>query len=66
MNIKRSIKIALAQADKTQSDLAQGIGMSKAGLSIAMTRNSLPSQRLVEIAEFFGMESSEFIKLGES
>lgn len=65
MNIKKSIRVALAQKDMTQGDLAEKIGMTASNLSLLMNRESIPTARLAQIAEALDMKVSDLLKLGE-
>lgn len=65
MNIKKSIKIALAKADKRQSWLANKLDMKEASLSSIIHVNKPSSANISRIAGAFDMRVSEFIALGE-
>ncbi len=65
MNIKKSFRIALAKKGSTQADMAAVIGVTPATLSLILNREVIPSTRIQQMADIFGMKVSEFIKLGE-
>ena len=65
MNIKKSIRVALAQKDLNQGDLATLIGMSGAALSQMLNRKSITSEKLGQIATALDMKASDLVKLGE-
>ncbi|MFW0776098.1 MAG: hypothetical protein ACN2B6_00060 [Rickettsiales bacterium] len=66
MNLRKSIKLALVQQDKTNLWLAEQLGTSPAYTSRLQRHGSSASFKQTErIAEIFGMTLSEFIALGE-
>ena len=65
MNIKKSVKIALAKADKRQGWLAKELGMKDATLSSILHVNKPSSANINKLAGAFDMKVSEFIALGE-
>ena len=65
MNIKKSVKIALAKSDKRQGWLADKLDMKEASLSSIMHVNKPSSANINKLAGAFDMKVSEFIALGE-
>lgn len=65
MNLRRSIKTALAQRDMTQKALAEKLGMLETSISQLAAQKSCQGSTLVKLAEAFGMKVSEFVALGE-
>ena len=65
MNLRKSIKVALAKADKDQKWLADTIGIAPAHVSVIIKRNSANTKTLESVADAFGMKVSELIALGE-
>lgn len=65
MNIKKSIRVALAQKDMTQGDLASKVGMTASNMSLLLNRESIPTSRLSEMASALGMSVVDLLKLGE-
>lgn len=65
MNIKRSVRIALAKKDMTQAEMAKIVGVTPATLSLIINREEIPTGRLEQFATAFEMSVSDFIKLGE-
>lgn len=65
MNIKKSFRIALAMKGATQADMAAVVGVTPATLSLILNRESIPSERIKQLADAFGMKVSEFVAMGE-
>ncbi len=65
MNFKRSIETALAQKGLKKKDLAEGIGINQVTLSRILSKNKCTQPMLESSAEYFGMQVSELVKLGE-
>ena len=65
MNIKKSIRVALAQKDMNQGDLAKKVGMTASNMSLLLNRESIPTSRLSEMAEALDMTVVDLLKLGE-
>jgi hypothetical protein len=65
MNIKKSVKIALINADKRQGWLANKVGMTDPALSTMLSTNRPHSSAIDKLAAAFDMKVSEFIALGE-
>lgn len=65
MNIKKSVRVAMAQKDISQGDLASLIGMSASALSQMLNRKSITSEKLGQIATALDMKASELVSLGE-
>lgn len=65
MNIKKSIRVALAQKDMTQGDLAVKVGMTASNMSLLLNRESIPTSRLLEMAQALNMTVVDLLKLGE-
>ena len=66
MDIKKSVRVALAFRSKTQSQLAREIGMNVDALSQALIRNSMNSKQISKIALALDFKASELIALGET
>ena len=65
MNLKRSIEVALAQKGLKKKDLATGLGINQVTLSRILSKNKCTQNMLEASAEYFGLQVSELIKLGE-
>lgn len=65
MNLRRSIKTALAQRDMTQKALAEKLGMLETSISQLAAQKSCQGATLVKLATAFDMKVSEFVALGE-
>ncbi len=65
MNIGRSINVALAKNDMKKSDLVKSFGWSAAYVSRICRSPEMGMGSIQKLAEFFGMQVSEFIGLGE-
>lgn len=65
MNLRRSIKIALAQRDKNASWLAGELGMSKQQMSQIMNGAGVRSDTIDKLSKALNLASSELIALGE-
>lgn len=65
MNIGRSINVALAKKDMKKSDLVKSFGWSAAYVSRICRSPEMGMGSIQKLAEFFGMQVSEFIGLGE-
>ena len=65
MNIKKSVKLALVNADKRQNWLAEEIGISPAALSAMLAANRSNTTVVEKIAAALNMKPSELVALGE-
>lgn len=65
MNLRKSIKTALAQRDMSQKALATKLGMLETSLSQLAAQKSCTGATLQKLADAFGLKVSEFIALGE-
>ncbi len=66
MNIGKSIKVACAQKEIQQQDLAEMLGLSTVTIStLANNKGGCKQKTLVALAGAFEMPVSEFIALGE-
>ena len=65
MNIRKSIKIAMASKDVNQFELAKGIGVVPSQISKWINKGGITVKGLESLAAYFDMSVSEFIKLGE-
>ncbi len=66
MNIGKSIKLALVHQEKTQTELAATIGVSRAYMSTVANNQKAPNLMMVAtIAGALDMTVSNFIALGE-
>ena len=66
MDIKKSVRVALAFRGQTQALLAMQIGMNADALSQALIRNSMNSKQISKIALALDFKASELIALGET
>ena len=66
MNIGRSIKIALLNAERDQKWLAGKLGVNPSTISQMAGKLFCNGPRLAELAAAFEMTVSEFIALGET
>lgn len=66
MNLKKSLRIAIAIKEMTQGDLADQAGYSRQQVTNWITRDRIPQPALVKICDVLGMQVSEFIALGEN
>lgn len=66
MNLKKAIKIALAQRDLNQKQLCKRAKINEGTLSKTLLNKTNPSVKTIEkIAKAMNMEYSELIALGE-
>ena len=65
MDIKKSLRIAMAQTGITQKEIAESTGTSQPHISRIKTLGSCNTEFLEKLSTAFGMQVSEFIKLGE-
>ncbi|MGB5990667.1 MAG: helix-turn-helix transcriptional regulator [Marinifilaceae bacterium] len=66
MNVKKAIKIAMAQRDTNQKELSVSSGVSETTLSHTISGRSSPNAKTIaKIAEGLNMSYSELVKLGE-
>ena len=65
MDIGKSIRIALAKANKRQQWLADEIGITRQMMCLAKQNKYATGQRIEALAKAFNMSASEFVKLGE-
>lgn len=65
MNIGRSINVALAKRDMKKVDLASSFGWSAAYVSKICKSPEIGMGSVQKLADFFDMQVSEFIALGE-
>lgn len=65
MNLRKSIKIALAQRDENAAWLADELTMSKQQLSQIMSGANVRTDTIDRLANALGLASSELIALGE-
>ena len=67
MDIKKSIRLALAHADLKANELALRMGVTDAYVSQAVNGKKIPNiQSIQQMAQITGFKVSEFIALGES
>lgn len=65
MNIKKSLKVAMAKNGYTAQDVANKMNVSRTRI-YAITNQVSPRNETIErLSEVFGMKVSEFISLGE-
>lgn len=65
MNLRISIDVALAKAEKSQIWLAEQIGVEPQSIYNMRGRNSCSQKSLEAMAQALGMSVSEFVNLGE-
>ena len=65
MNNGRSINVALTKKDMKKSDLVKSFGWSASYVSRICRSPEMGMGSIQKLAEFFGMQVSEFIGLGE-
>ncbi len=65
MNVKISVKVALARNDMTVRELAEKMGVSRARVYDIINQPSPLITTIENVANAFGMKVSEFIALGE-
>lgn len=66
MNLAKSIKLALVNANMTQRTLAKSLKTTPAHMSrLANGKAHMNTQVLAHVARLFGMKVSEFVALGE-
>lgn len=65
MNLRKSIKVALAQRGMEQKALAAQLKMSQSSMSQLAAQESCTGATLQKLADAFGLKVSEFISLGE-
>lgn len=65
MDLKKSIRMAAAMNDTTQTEIAEKSGFSSAQMSLLLSRGSCTTSTLSKIAAALDMKVSELIKLGE-
>jgi len=65
MNLRKSIKIALAQRDENAAWLADELEMSKQQLSQIMSGANVRTDTIDRLSKALGLASSELIALGE-
>lgn len=65
MNLKRSIRVALAQKDRNQQWLAEKSGIAASHISTICTTGNASLGTVQALAAGLGMTVSEFIAIGE-
>lgn len=65
MNLRKSIKMCLAEKGMAQKDLAEKLGMSQTSMSQLAAQKSCTGATLQKLADAFDMKVSEFVALGE-
>lgn len=65
MNIKKSIDIAIALRETSNTEVAKSLKMTKQAFSQMKARENLTMKTVESLAGAFGMSASEFIHLGE-
>lgn len=65
MNIGKSIKVALAQRDMKQNQLAERLGKSPRWINLLANSDGASTATIQMLADAFGMKASEFVALGE-
>lgn len=65
MHFGKAIRIALIKKDKTQTWLAEELGISRQAVSYMIKSESGNTSTLGKVANLLGMEVSELVQLGE-
>ena len=65
MNIKRSLRMAMADRDVNSKQLAENLGVGPSQVSKWLNTGCITASGLKKLADYFEMPVSEFIKLGE-
>lgn len=65
MNAAKSMRVALAQRNMTQTNLAAKIGLTQAAISGLANRTNWNCESLVRVANGLNLKVSEFVALGE-
>ena len=65
MNTAKSLRIALAMNEMKQRDLAKKLNCTEKHVSNMKLHGIKSTEKLSKISQIFGMQVSEFIKLGE-
>lgn len=65
MNIKKSLKVAMARNDFTAQDVADRMGVSRTRIYSIVSQVSPRNETIERLANVFDMKVSEFISLGE-
>lgn len=65
MNAAKSMKIAMAQREINQTQLAEKIGITQGALSALASRKNWNAESMQKVAKALGMKVSEFVALGE-
>lgn len=65
MDIGKSIKVALAQRDWKQKDLAEKLGITEVAVSSLVRCKECSGSRLRSLSKVFDIPASEFVALGE-
>lgn len=65
MDLGKAIRVALAQRDMSQTDLAERMGTKGPNISLMISRGSSTTDTIKKMAEAFDMKVSDFLKLGE-
>lgn len=65
MDLGKAIRVALAQRDMSQTELATRMGTKGPNISLMISRGSSTTDTIKKMAEVFDMKVSDFLKLGE-
>lgn len=65
MNIGKSIKVALAQRNMKQNQLADRLGKSARWINLLANSKGASTETITMLAAAFDMKASEFVALGE-
>lgn len=65
MNAGKSLKIALLKRDRTQTWLAEQMGLTHQSVSVLCNKPSMTMNTLAKVAKLLDYKPSEFIALGE-
>ena len=65
MNCGKSLRICIAKQDKLKKEVAKDMNISNFTLSKMLKNRSWKGDTINRISEFFGLDPSEFIALGQ-
>lgn len=65
MDLGKAIRVAMAQRNMNQTELAALIGTKSPNISLMISRGSSTTDTVKRLADAFEMKVSDFLKLGE-
>ena len=65
MDLSKSIRLAMAENNTTNKELAEAIGVKTQHISAWRKSGGISYKNQIKIADFFGIKVSEFVALGE-